>query len=118
MYSLFSIWILPFLLLFISAESIDRSSGKKKRKKQRRKENSGARKKNERLDEDRWQKEPLRCSLSSYFLTSVRSTPYYTNTIPNNQFLYYRPQIYERTTSLRQKDAREKKRRINYKVIV
>ncbi len=98
-------WLL-LLLLFISAESIDRSSGRRKKKKEiyRRKETSGTRKrrkKNERLDEDRWQKEPFPCSFSSHFLTSVRSTPYYTNTIPNNQFLYYRLQISERTKKQR-----------------
>ncbi len=104
-------WLL-LLLLFISAESIDRSSGRKKKKEiYRRKETSGTRKrkKTERLDEDRWQKEPLSCSFSSHFLTSVRSTPYYTNTIPNNQFLYYRLQISERTKKAAQ--------RINYKVL-
>ncbi len=38
----------------------------------------GRGKKNERLNEDRWQKEPLPYSFSPSFLTWVRSTPYNT----------------------------------------
>jgi hypothetical protein len=56
--------------LFVSLGGIDRSSSKKKEAKRER-ENSGTRKKNERLDEDRWQKEPLPYSLFASFLTPV-----------------------------------------------
>jgi hypothetical protein len=75
----------------------------------------GRGKKNERLDEDRWQKEPLPYSFSPSFLTWVRSTPYHTNTIPNNQFSSI---IVIRRTNERQVRGTErsgKKIRINYK---
>jgi hypothetical protein len=71
------------LLLFVSLGGIDRRSGKKK---ERDRGKSGTRKKTKDLMKIDGRKNPFLILFFPSSLTLVRSTLYYTNTIPNNQF--------------------------------